>query len=168
MPETTNYDWNIPEVGGDQDTWGDELNALFEEIDAQVFAVEAVADAALPLAGGVMTGAVKIKTAATAHSSLGSVSGATELDLTDAQSFAATITGATTFSFAGAIAGDYASGFVLKLTNPGAFVITWPASVRWPGGSPPTFTVAGIDTLVFLTFDNGTIWQAFVSGQDIK
>lgn len=166
MP-TTNYEWETPEVGGDQDQWGDELNDLFEEIDAQVFAVEEVADAALPKAGGTMTGALKLKTAAAAHLSLGSVSGATELDLTDAQSFSATITGATTFSFTGAIAGDYSSGFVLKLTNAGAFTVTLPVNVKWPGGSAPDFTAAGVDVLVFLTFDNGTTWLAFVSGQNI-
>lgn len=167
MP-TTNYGWVEPEVGGDQDTWGDELNALLEEIDNDLFAAETTAEAALPLAGGAMTGALKLKTAAMAHVSLGSISGATELTLTTAQAFSATIAGATTFSFVGAIAGDYASGFILKLTNPGAFAITWPVSVRWSGGSPPDFTASGVDTLVFLTFDNGTTWQAFVSGQDIS
>lgn len=166
MP-TPNYDWETPEVGGDQDQWGDELNDLFDTIDEQVFAVEEVADAALPKAGGTMEGTLKLKTAAAAHVSLGSVSGATDLDLTDAQSFAATIAGATTFTFTGAVAGDFSSGFVLKLTNPGAFAITWPVNVKWPGGSPPDFTAAGVDVLVFLTFDNGTTWLAFVSGQDI-
>jgi len=33
---TTNYGWNLPSVGGDQDTWGDELNAAIGEIDAQM------------------------------------------------------------------------------------------------------------------------------------
>jgi hypothetical protein len=36
MPTTSNYGWNTPTVGGDEDTWGDELNATIQAIDTQV------------------------------------------------------------------------------------------------------------------------------------
>ena len=46
--------------------------------------------------------------------------------------------------------------------------ITWPASVKWPGGIAPTLTsTAGqTDTFVLYTYDAGTKWFAFVAGQN--
>jgi hypothetical protein len=46
---TTNYGWDQPTVGGDEDTWGDELNDTLEAIDIDLKAVAdaAVADAAM-------------------------------------------------------------------------------------------------------------------------
>jgi hypothetical protein len=57
---------------------------------------------------------------------------------------------------------------VLELTNGGAFAITWPGSVDWPGGVAPTLTASGKDQLVFTTRDAGTTWLGFVAGKDIK
>jgi len=37
MPNTANYVWNMPTVGADLDTWGDELNATTILIDAEMF-----------------------------------------------------------------------------------------------------------------------------------
>ena len=36
---TSNYGWNTPTVGADEDSWGDELNTLAQAIDTQVKAV---------------------------------------------------------------------------------------------------------------------------------
>lgn len=46
--------------------------------------------------------------------------------------------------------------------------ITWPAAVKWPGGASPTLTsTAGkVDTFTLYTYDAGTKWYAFISGQD--
>lgn len=46
--------------------------------------------------------------------------------------------------------------------------ITWPGSVKWPGGAAPilTSTAGKTDTFVLYTFDAGTKWFAFVAGQD--
>lgn len=51
MPTTTNYGWTLPTVGADSDTWGTELNAAFDEADADLAAVSAVANAAVTLTG---------------------------------------------------------------------------------------------------------------------
>lgn len=90
------------------------------------------------------------------------------LDLNDANFFSATLDQNCTFTFADPPAsGDFGT-FVLELTNGGAFTITWPASVDWPGGTAPTLTASGVDQLVFTTRDGGTTYFGFVAGLDIK
>jgi hypothetical protein len=95
--------------------------------------------------------------------------GATEtFDLTTANFFSATLDQACVFTFSNPPgSGDFGT-FVLELTNGGAFAITWPVSVDWPGGTAPTLTAAGVDQLVFTTRDGGTTWFGFVAGLDIK
>jgi hypothetical protein len=49
MPDPTptpNYGWVLPQVDGDNNAWGTELNDFFRDIDADVFAVSEVANAA--------------------------------------------------------------------------------------------------------------------------
>lgn len=57
---TVNYAWNLPLVGGDVGAWGAMLNAILGDdatgVDAIVKGVSNVANAALPKAGGTMTG----------------------------------------------------------------------------------------------------------------
>lgn len=56
MAQTINYSWTYPTVGADLDTWGGILNAAFVAADASLKTVNNIADAALPRAGGTMTG----------------------------------------------------------------------------------------------------------------
>jgi len=89
-------------------------------------------------------------------------------DLETGNFFSATVDQASTFTFSNpAVSGDFC-GFVMELTNGGAFTVTWPASVDWPAGTPPTLTAAGVDQLVFTTRDGGTTWFGLVAGLDIK
>jgi hypothetical protein len=103
-----------------------------------------------------------------AHSVLGSVSGATTINLLNGNFFSATIAGATTWTFSNPLASPNACGFVIELTNAGASAITWPAAVKWPGGTGPTLTAAGVDVLVFITDDGGTNWRGVASMLDSK
>lgn len=55
---TTNYGWTKPTVGADSDAWGGLINTNLDGIDTTVKAVSVVANAAVPKAGGTMTGAL--------------------------------------------------------------------------------------------------------------
>ena len=52
----------------------------------------------------------------------------------------------------------------LVITNGGAYVINWPASVKWDGGSAPTFTASGVDIVTLMTVDAGTTWYGSANG----
>ena len=55
---TTNYGLTKPEVGASEDTWGTKVNTDMDLIDTQMKASADVAAAALPKAGGTLTGDV--------------------------------------------------------------------------------------------------------------
>ena len=55
---TTNYGLTKPEVGASEDTWGTKVNTDMDLIDTQMKASADVAAAALPKAGGALTGPV--------------------------------------------------------------------------------------------------------------
>jgi hypothetical protein len=101
-------------------------------------------------------------------SAIGNTGASKTLDLEIANFFSATLDQACTFTFSNPPASGDFGCFVLELTNGGAFTITWPASVDWPGGAAPTLTASGKDQLVFTTRNAGTDWLGFVAGYDIK
>jgi hypothetical protein len=102
------------------------------------------------------------------HNVLGSVSGTATINLQLGNYVSVTVTDATTFIFSNPLASPIASGFVLELTNGGSTTITWPTSVRWPGGVSPELTTDGVDVLVFITDDGGTNWRGTVSMSDSR
>lgn len=55
---TTWYNILKPEVGGDANAWGTHVNADLDIVDATMHSISVVANAAVPLAGGTMTGAL--------------------------------------------------------------------------------------------------------------
>ena len=69
----------------------------------------------------------------------------------------------TSSTFTNPTASDELCSFVLSLTNGGAFSIVWPTSVDWEGGTAPTLTTSGLDILVFMTYDGGTIWHGMLA-----
>jgi len=168
MATTTNYGWTKPDVNGSTGAWGSILNTLFDAVDSALFTVSGVASAALSRAGGVMTGRIDLLTTTTARQDKGSISGAQVFDLAVAQYFTLTVGGALTPSISNVPAGTVAQGMVWRITNGGAFVITWPASFKWVSGTAPTLTAAGVDLLGFITDDNGTTWRGIVLGKDIR
>lgn len=91
--------------------------------------------------------------------------GATEtIDLSTGDTHTATLDASCTFTFSNA---DEVNWFVLILTQTtGAELATWPGSVLWAAGTPPTLsTGAGdIDVLTFVTTDSGTTWYGFLAG----
>lgn len=75
----------------------------------------------------------------------------------------------TTITFSNVPVAGRAFSIVLSIEADGTpRTISWPASVKWPNNSAPTLTsTAGkTDTFVLYTYDAGTKWYAFVSGQN--
>ena len=164
---TTNYGWDLPTVAGSSGAWGTALNAIFGDdstgIDAVVKAISDVADAALPATGGTMTGELVTLTQTFTISALGNIVTTQALDLDAANFFTATVTGAVTLSFSNVPAG--AVFVVFEITNGGTNV-SWPASVKWPGGSAPSLTASGVDVVTLYTIDAGTTWRATLAQED--
>jgi hypothetical protein len=99
---------------------------------------------------------------------LGNITSTATVNLASGNYVTATVTGAVTLTFTTGIASTNTSGFILQLTNGGAFAITWPASVKWPGATAPTLTASGVDILSFITPDAGTNWYAVASMLDVR
>lgn len=59
---------------------------------------------------------------------------------------------------------------ILKQDGAGGRTVVWPASVKWPGGAPPTITSAAdaIDVYALITRDGGVTWYGFPGGQDFS
>lgn len=159
---TTNYSWDLP-ANGDSG-WGTTLNSIIGDdstgIDAVVKAVSDVADAALPVAGGTMTGPLKTLEVNDTVVNQGSVSGAVTLDLETGNVFYMTTSGNITSITISNPPGSGTGAFVvIEITAGGSHTVTWGASYEWPSGSAPTQTVSGTDTYVVYTYDGGTTWR---------
>lgn len=98
---------------------------------------------------------------------LGSVSGTQTLDLATASEWTLTLTAATTFAFTNTLAAGTSQVFLLRITNGGAFTITWPTSTKFAAGSAPTLTAVGTD-LLGVKYDTTTsTYMVFVIGLNI-
>ena len=157
-----------PTVGGDNGAWGTKINAALDAITAFVNELETSIGAAVAKAGDTLSGLLNLKTVTQAHQHVASGPNVS-LDMSAAQSFDLTITGATVIAFTNAPATANAlSGFILRLVNGGSAAVTWPATVDWPGGSAPTLTVSGTDILVFTSDDQGATWRGAVAVLDAR
>ena len=168
--ETTNYALTKPEVDASQGTWGEKVNVDLDAIDTQMkvnedaaAASQVTADAALPATGGALTGEMDVLTSRSKFLALGTLGSTQNLDFDLANAFTFTVGEAVALSFTNVpSAGDFIVGAILKITNGAAFVITWPAAVKWVDGVTPTFTASGTDLVALVSFDDGTTWQANV------
>ncbi|MDK2124500.1 hypothetical protein [Parachitinimonas caeni] len=99
---------------------------------------------------------------------LGNVSGNKTIDAAQGGYVTATVIGATTFGLANPAPVGRVTSLTLELTNGGSAVITWPATIKWPGGAAPILTAAGVDVLVFTTRDGGVSWRAGLAWKDSR
>lgn len=95
--------------------------------------------------------------------------GTIALDLNEATSFLVSRTAnITTVSITNpnSVSNTSHSFSLIFTGNGSAYSVTWPASVKWPGGSSPTLTNTNTkkDILHFTTIDGGTTWYGFVGG----
>jgi adenine deaminase len=93
------------------------------------------------------------------------------LDLSAASVFSVNLnSNITTLTLNNLQASGNTTSFVLNLTADGtARTFAWPAAFRWPSATAPTVTSAlnKTDVIVAFTYDNGTNWFAFTSGQNL-
>jgi len=136
--------------------------------------ITVVDSAALPLAGGTLSGAIvaadQIISAPVmkdySESTQAMVAHDVDLTLGNVQTY--TLSGNQTLTFSNAPASGKAGSFTLIVTNGASATLTWPTSVDWAGGTAPTLTASGKDILTFTTIDGGTIWYGFAAGLDMK
>jgi len=142
----------LPTPGGDDGNWGAILNEFLE--------TEHNSDGTHGLSDGLVTDVVNTQSDAGSAYTLPAP--------TTAGIHYLTLTANCTLTFPTAVAGQSFT-LVLKQGGSGSHTITWPASVKWAGGTAPTLTttVGAIDALGFFSPD-GTNWFGFVSGQDMK
>ena len=97
---------------------------------------------------------------------LGNTGTAATVNLANGNFVTATLTGDCQFTFTTGI-GTGAQAFTLFLTNDATpnRTITWPVTVKWPGGSAPvrTGTANRTDVYSFFTYDNGSNWYGTLS-----
>ena len=162
-------------------------NSTFDRVDiatrdAVLTSTTTTANAALPKAGGTLSGAIvgadqiisapvlkDVGETCVANATSGSTD---TIDLTDGNVHNVTLTANCTFTFSNPPASGTSGSFTLFLNQDGtgSRTATWPGSVKWAGGTAPTLTTTAsrTDILVFTTIDAGTIWYGAVSGQDFS
>lgn len=123
-----------------------------------------------PLASPTFTGTVTTATSDLLGPVRGNITAvaASAIDCSAGNFFTKTASGALTWTFTNAPANTRSFSFLLELTNGGTGTQTWPAAVKWPGGTAPTLTTSGVDVLGFITDDGGTIWRGVMLMKDSK
>ena len=126
-----------------------------------------LAAAALPKAGGTMSGLVNMADQIVQRPLLQDYSektvamgSATAVNLEDGNVFSKTISGTTTLTFTNPSSVG-TSSFSLILTNGGSATLNFP-TVKWPAATAPTLTASGIDVLIFVY--HGSTWYGIASG----
>jgi len=186
----------LPAPGNDSGQWGTILNDFLEvehqtngilkiRSDGSLVTVSSTAPPAL----GTATAGASTQAARQDHvhpttglalasgggretvSTIANATGATAINISNANVFSVTRTGNVTFSFSGAVNG-VACSFALYLAQDatGGRTTTWPAGIRWPGGTPPvlTTTANAVDLLVFETINGGTTWYGSLAGANFQ
>ena len=96
---------------------------------------------------------------------LGNTGSSINIDVASGNFVVATLNDNCVFTFSSVASGKFYS-FGLQLTNSGGpYSITWPGTVKWPGGSIPTRTTTSgrSDLYGFYTTDGGTNWYGSIS-----
>jgi hypothetical protein len=166
MATSANYGWILPTPEGDVNTWGEKLNVIFATdtttvdcIDTVVAAISAVANAALPLAGGTMTGDVHFSSTARLTENENTMSSGTQIDWANGNFFTKNLgAGNTTITFANLPADGTVQFITVDFRQPsgGNGTVTWP-TVIWQDSVAPTLSTEAYHHDIFTFFCyNGT------------
>jgi|TARA_B110000259_G_scaffold59474_1_gene70314 hypothetical protein len=129
-----------------------------------------LAAAALPKAGGTVTGLVNMsdqilqRTVLKDYGETKVAMAAHAVDLELGNVFTYTLSGGQTVTFTNPPASGTAGSFTMIVTNGGSATLTWPTSVDWAAATAPTLTASGVDVLTFTSIDGGNIWYGIASG----
>lgn len=91
----------------------------------------------------------------------------TTVDLNNGNTQTLTLASNTTLTITNATASTSCSlSLYLVQDGTGGRTVTWPAGVRWPGGTAPTLSAAAgsRDLVVLESTDGGTTWDAVLGG----
>ncbi len=163
---TTNYGWVKPENGASDDTWGTKDNSNLDSQDTVVKAVSdaaaaalATATAALPKAGGTMTGAIAGVTAAkTTSGTLTAVAPSTATTMFSVGSTGAALAGNLYIVVAGV--NGISTGYALVgVTEDTPIILAQNSS----GGAAITFSVSGATVRAAHGYggNSNIVWTAF-------
>jgi hypothetical protein len=168
----------LPAPGGDDGTWGTILN--------QYLQVEHDTDGThlvdyLPLAGGTLAGTVDVNNNVLSQAEMKDYSETVitanststyAVNLATGNVFELTLTATCTITFTNPPASGKSGSVTLILTQDGVGgrTISWPASVKWPGGIAPTLSVssASVDIIQLVTTNAGTTWRGFIAGTNFS
>lgn len=77
-----------------------------------------------------------------------------------------TLTADCTVSFSNVPSGGFGITLELKQDATGSRTVTWPGTVTWAGGTPPTLSTAAsaVDVVTLYTPDGGSTWRAALVG----
>ena len=98
----------------------------------------------------------------------GNLGATATIDIENGNYVSGTLSANCVFTFSNPSATGNGCTFTLELTQDStARTVTWPAAVKWDGGTAPTLSTGSgeIDIFTFKTRDAGTIWYGFTDGQ---
>lgn len=148
----------------------DDADAAAQRTTLGLGTIATQASSSVSITGGSLS-SVKI-TDYTEPKTTGSISSGTlTLNLNDAQVFEVSLNAnitTLTISNIDATSNTVNAFTVIFMADGTARTITWPAAVKWPGGTAPTMTSTNgkKDIFSFLSPDNGTTWFGFIGGQN--
>lgn len=99
---------------------------------------------------------------------IGTVSTSTAIDFSLGNVATAVIAAGGSFTLTNPPASGVYGKIKLILTNGGLGTSIFPATVKWAGGSAPTFTSSGIDIITLETIDAGANWYAVLDGANFS